>query len=197
MEQDARLLAPRSCELPAIDGDLGAGSGRSSRARLASISRGRLSAPGICASTYDASGSTSTMVNEESCSRRRSSSREISGLSDELAAVTSEAMDLSETPFRIVSRHCALFWVNAKDRRLAAQCGARELAAAVRHNLVDVHVELRAAARHPHMQRKHVVVLPGQDLVAGLYDQPVSRVIQPPTSRDLRWLPPSSALRRQ
>src|SRR5208282_4639849 len=92
-----------------------AGSGRSSRARLPSCSRGRLSAPGICASTYDTSGKTSTIVSEESCSRRRSSSREISGLSDELAVVTSEAIDLNETPFRIVYRHCPLFWVNAND----------------------------------------------------------------------------------
>src|SRR5208283_4510600 len=90
-------------------------SGRSSRARPGRFSRGRLSAPGICASTYDASGSTSTMVSEESCSRRRSSSREISDPSDELVVVTSEAMDLSETPFRIVNRDCALFWVNAND----------------------------------------------------------------------------------
>src|SRR6516162_3888532 len=27
---------------------------------------------------------------------------------------------------------------------------------------------------------KHVVVLPGQDLVAGLHDQPLSRVVEPP-----------------
>src|SRR5271167_2337494 len=33
---------------------------------------------------------------------------------------------------------------------------------------------------HPHMQWEHVVVLPGQDLVAGLHDQPVSSVVQPP-----------------
>ena len=65
-------------------------------------------------------------------------------------------------------------------RRLAAQRGAGELAAAVGDHLVDVHVELRAAAGHPHMQRKHVVVLPGQDLVAGLHDQPVHQVVEPP-----------------
>src|SRR6516164_3167626 len=65
-------------------------------------------------------------------------------------------------------------------RRLAAERGTRELAAPVGHHLVDVHVELRAAAGHPHMQRKHVAVLPGQDLVAGLHDQPLSRVVEPP-----------------
>ena len=74
-----------------------------------------------------------------------------------------------------------IVWVH---RRLAAQRGARELAAAVRYYLVDVHVELRAATGHPHMQREHVVVLPGQDLVAGPRDQPVYRS----SSRPPAWL---------
>jgi hypothetical protein len=42
------------------------------------------------------------------------------------------------------------------------------------------HIELRATAGHPHMQRKHVVVQLDQDLVADLHDQPVSQVVQPP-----------------
>src|SRR5271154_7631869 len=66
-------------------------------------------------------------------------------------------------------------------RRLAAEGSACELAAAIGNYLVDVHVELRAAAGHPHMQREHLVVLPGQNLVASLHDQPVNRAVQPST----------------
>ena len=39
-------------------------------------------------------------------------------------------------------------------------------------------VELRAAAGHPHMQGKHVVMLAGETLVAGLDDQLVRLVVQ-------------------
>ena len=65
------------------------------------------------------------------------------------------------------------------DRRLAAERRAGELAAAVGDHLVDVHVELRAAAGHPDMQREHVVMLAGQDLVADLHDQAVRLVVEP------------------
>jgi hypothetical protein len=65
------------------------------------------------------------------------------------------------------------------NRRLAAERGARELAAAIGNYFVDVHVELSAAPCHPHMQREHFVMLPCQNLVAGLYDQPVHRVVHP------------------
>ena len=41
-------------------------------------------------------------------------------------------------------------------RRLAAERRAGKLAAAIGDHLVHVHVELRAAAGHPDMQRKHV-----------------------------------------
>ncbi len=54
---------------------------------------------------------------------------------------------------------------------LAAKLHAEKLAATVADDLVHVHVELRAAASHPYMQRKHVAVLSGQNLVAGLNDQ--------------------------
>jgi hypothetical protein len=47
-------------------------------------------------------------------------------------------------------------------RLFAAERRARQLAAAVRYDLVDVHVELGAAARHPHVQREHVVVFAGE-----------------------------------
>jgi hypothetical protein len=64
-------------------------------------------------------------------------------------------------------------------RRLAAECGTGKLTAAVGQDLVDVHIELRATAGHPHMQRKHVVMLPCQDLVAGLHDQLMRLVAKP------------------
>ena len=66
------------------------------------------------------------------------------------------------------------------DRRFAAEWRPRELAAPVRDHLVHVHVELRAAARHPDVQGEHVVMLPCEDLVARLNDQAISLVIQTP-----------------
>ena len=86
IEQGDRLLAASSGELAAVDGDLSGGVGKKLARAVVTCSRGRLSAPGMCASAYDASGKTSTIVREESCSRRRSSSREISGMLDELVA---------------------------------------------------------------------------------------------------------------
>ena len=65
------------------------------------------------------------------------------------------------------------------NRRVAAKRRAGKLAASIRNHLVDVHIELRAAARHPDMQRKHVVMLTGEDFVAGLDDQFVSGVVHP------------------
>src|SRR5271156_4290058 len=65
------------------------------------------------------------------------------------------------------------------NRGVATERGPRELAATVRDYLVDVHVELGAAARHPDMQRKHVVVLAGEDFVAGLNDQFKSPIVKP------------------
>jgi hypothetical protein len=65
------------------------------------------------------------------------------------------------------------------DRRFARERRASKLAAAIRDHLVHVHVELRAAARHPDVQGKHVVVLAGEDFVADLRDQPVGFVSQP------------------
>src|SRR5260370_42427073 len=64
-------------------------------------------------------------------------------------------------------------------RRVASKRCAGELAAAVGDHFVDVHVELGAAARHPNMQRKHVLVLAGQDFVASLNDQLVALVVKP------------------
>jgi hypothetical protein len=63
---------------------------------------------------------------------------------------------------------------------VTAERGSCELAAAVGDHLIDVHVELGTAAGHPDVQRKHVVVLAGQDFIAGLDDQFVSLCVEPP-----------------
>src|SRR5882672_10554921 len=59
------------------------------------------------------------------------------------------------------------------NRMLAAERCACELTAAVRNDLVDVHVELGAAPGHPHMQREHVLMAAGKDLVTSARDQHV------------------------
>ena len=64
-------------------------------------------------------------------------------------------------------------------RRVAAERRAGKLAAAVGDHLVHVHVELGATARHPDMQGKHVVMLAGENFVAGLNDQFVALVVEP------------------
>src|SRR5262249_4776032 len=56
-------------------------------------------------------------------------------------------------------------------RRLAAELRLGELTAAVRDHLVHVHVELRSAAGHPYVKRKHVVMLAGENLVTRLNDE--------------------------
>src|SRR5262249_60508218 len=63
--------------------------------------------------------------------------------------------------------------------RLASEWRARELAAAVGDHLIHVHIELSATARHPHMQREHVVMLAGEDFVASLKDQRVPLIVEP------------------
>ena len=65
------------------------------------------------------------------------------------------------------------------DGHLAAQGRSGELTAAIGNHLVDVHVELRPAAGHPDVERKHFVMLPGENLVAHFDDQPVGRLIHP------------------
>src|SRR5690349_7331593 len=57
------------------------------------------------------------------------------------------------------------------DRRFAAEGSASNLATAVRHDLVDVHVELSAAARHPDVQREHLLMLAGEELIADPHNQ--------------------------
>ena len=80
---------------------------------------------------------------------------------------------------RVVRRLRHVDVIVGMNRRLAAERRACKLAAAVGDHLVDVHVELGAAARHPDMQRKHVVMLAGEDLVADLNDQFVALVVEP------------------
>jgi len=57
------------------------------------------------------------------------------------------------------------------NRLLAPKRRASELAAAVGDHLIHVHVELRSAARHPYVQREHVLMLTGQNFVADVNDQ--------------------------
>ncbi len=82
---------------------------------------------------------------------------------------------------RIVGRLGHIDVIVGMDRRLAAQRRAGKLAAAIGDHLVHVHVELGAAAGHPHMQREHVVVLAREDFVACLHDQLVGLVVESPS----------------
>jgi hypothetical protein len=66
------------------------------------------------------------------------------------------------------------------NRPLAAERRACELAATVRDDLIHVHVELRATAGHPLVQRKHVVMLPREDLIAHPNDEVVLLVVETP-----------------
>jgi len=69
---------------------------------------------------------------------------------------------------------------NRSQATLAAERQALDLGAAIRNHLVDVHVELRAAAAHPHMQGEHVAMAADEDLVADLGNQPMLLVPQAP-----------------
>src|SRR5262249_26327023 len=62
---------------------------------------------------------------------------------------------------------------------MAAKRRARGLAAPVGDHFIDVHVELGAAAGHPNMQGKHIVMLAGENFVAGLNDQFVALIVEP------------------
>src|SRR5215470_12999426 len=65
------------------------------------------------------------------------------------------------------------------NRRFASERRASDLATAVRDHFVHVHVELSAASRHPHVQRKHVVMLAREDFVTGLSDKFVLLIAEP------------------
>ena len=62
---------------------------------------------------------------------------------------------------------------------MAAERLAGDLRAAVGDHLVDVHVELGAAAGHPDVERELVVVLALQNLVADADDQVLLGVAEP------------------
>ena len=81
---------------------------------------------------------------------------------------------------RVVGRLRHVDVIVRVNRRLAPQRRAGELAAAVGDHFVHVHIELRAAARHPHVQGEHIVMLAGEDFVTDLNDQFVALVVEPP-----------------
>src|SRR5271165_809430 len=68
------------------------------------------------------------------------------------------------------------------NRPLASEWRARKLAAAIGNHFVPVHVELRSAACHPHMQGKHFLVLAGKNFVADLNDEPMGCFFKSPAS---------------
>src|SRR5262249_55686515 len=53
-----------------------------------------------------------------------------------------------------------------------------KLATPVGDDLVHVHVELRPAASHPDVQRKHILVFAGQNLIARLHNESEPPVIE-------------------
>ena len=65
-------------------------------------------------------------------------------------------------------------------RLLAAECCPGELATAVRDHLVHIHVELRAAAGHPHEEWEVLLMLPVQQFIAGPDDQFSLAVLEAP-----------------
>ncbi len=79
----------------------------------------------------------------------------------------------------IVGRLRHIDVVVGMNRRLAPQRRARKLAAAIGDHLIHIHVELRSAARHPYVQRKHVLMLAAQNFVADLDDQFVVLGLEP------------------
>ena len=80
---------------------------------------------------------------------------------------------------RVVRRLGHVDVIIGMNRGLAPERRARDLAATVGDHLIDVHVELRAAAGHPNVQREHVLMLAGENLVADLNDQLVALVVEP------------------
>src|SRR5258706_13634348 len=78
----------------------------------------------------------------------------------------------------VVRRLRHVYVVVGMNRMLATERCAGKLAAAVRNDLVDVHVELGAAARHPHMQREHVVMAASEYFVTDTCDQRVNLIRQ-------------------
>ena len=100
---------------------------------------------------------------------------------------TAAAMHMADGKGRSTMRHVNV--IVGVNRCLAAERRACELAAPVGDHLVDVHVELGAAAGHPDMQRKVVVMLAAEYLLAGLDNQVAAFVVDPLPS----WLAMAAA----
>src|ERR1700760_2821071 len=67
------------------------------------------------------------------------------------------------------------------DRTFAAERRVCNLAAPIRYDLVDIHIELGAASSHPDMQREHFAMFAGQNFIADLGDQRQRPVINAAT----------------
>jgi hypothetical protein len=64
------------------------------------------------------------------------------------------------------------------DGGFASKGSSCELTAAIGDDFVYVHIELSAAARHPYVQRKHVVIEARQDFIAGGNDEVAGLPVQ-------------------
>ena len=80
---------------------------------------------------------------------------------------------------RVVRRLRHVHVVVGMDRLMTAERLAGDLRAAVGDHLVDVHIELGAAASHPDMQRELVLVLAVQDFVADTDNQVFLGIAKP------------------
>src|SRR4051812_5169572 len=69
------------------------------------------------------------------------------------------------------------------NRNLAPKGLPDNLADPVGDDFVHVHVELRAAARHPDMKRKHIAMIARQEFVANLDDELLTGLRETPTPR--------------
>ena len=62
--------------------------------------------------------------------------------------------------------------------RLTPKRSAGQLTTTVRNHLVHVHVELSSTSSHPHVERKHIVVLTRENFLTYLDDQLMARLIE-------------------
>jgi hypothetical protein len=51
-------------------------------------------------------------------------------------------------------------------------------AAAIGNYLIDVHIELRAASRHPDVQREHLPVVAAENFITALNDQSMPLIVK-------------------
>src|SRR3974390_3186651 len=63
--------------------------------------------------------------------------------------------------------------------RMTAERRTGELATPIGDHFINVHVELRATARHPNMQGEHLVMLARENFIARLHDQFIALIIEP------------------